>query len=54
MHASMLARLALNEAQQRRAFFEKQLSQVKEKYNEAEQALRATGVSSSILKSSLT
>jgi len=47
----LLARLAVTEAQQRRAFFEKQLSQVKEKVTEAEQALRATGVSSSVLKS---
>jgi uncharacterized protein involved in exopolysaccharide biosynthesis len=47
----LLARLAVTEAQQRRAFFEKQLSQVKEKFTEAEQALRATGVSSSVLKS---
>ena len=50
----LLARLAVTEAQQRRAFFEKQLSQVKEKFTEAEQALRATGVSSSVLKSSPT
>ena len=47
----LLARLAVTEAQQRRAFFEKQLTQVKEKFTEAEQALRATGVSSSVLKS---
>jgi uncharacterized protein involved in exopolysaccharide biosynthesis len=47
----LLARLAVTEAQQRRAFFEKQLSQVKEKFTAAEQALRATGVSSSVLKS---
>jgi len=47
----LLARLAVTEAQQRRAFFEKQLNQVKEKFTEAEQALRATGVSSSVLKS---
>jgi uncharacterized protein involved in exopolysaccharide biosynthesis len=44
----------VTEAQQRRAFFEKQLSQVKEKFTEAEQALRATGVSSSVLKSNPT
>ncbi len=47
----LLAKLAVTEAQQRRAFFEKQLTQVKEKFTEAEQALRATGVSSSVLKS---
>ena len=50
----LLARLAVTEAQQRRAFFEKQLTQVKEKLTEAEQALRATGVSSSVLKSNPT
>jgi tyrosine-protein kinase Etk/Wzc len=50
----LLGRLAVTEAQQRRAFFEKQLSQVKEKFTEAEQALRATGVNSSVLKSSPT
>ena len=47
----LMARLAVTEAQQRRAFFEKQLSQVKGKFTQAEQALRATGVSSSVLKS---
>jgi uncharacterized protein involved in exopolysaccharide biosynthesis len=50
----LLAKLAVTEAQQRRAFFEKQLIQVKEKFTEAEQALRATGVSSSVLKSNPT
>lgn len=50
----LLARLAVTEAQQRRAFFEKQLSQVKEKFTEAELALRATGVSSSVLKANPT
>ena len=50
----LLARLAVTEAQQRRAFFEKQLTQVKEKFTEAEQALRATGVNSSVLKSNPT
>ena len=50
----LLAKLAVTEAQQRRAFFEKQLSQVKEKFTEAEQALRATGVSGSALKSNPT
>ena len=47
----LLARLAVTEAQQRRAFFEKQLDQVKAKFTAAEQALRATGVSTSALKS---
>jgi uncharacterized protein involved in exopolysaccharide biosynthesis len=50
----LLAKLAVTEAQQRRAFFEKQLIQVKEKFTEAEQSLRATGVSSSVLKSNPT
>ena len=47
----LLARLAVTEAQQRRAFFEKQLTQVKDKMIAAEQALRGTGVNSSVLKS---
>ena len=49
---NMLNRLAVTEAQQRRAFFEKQLTQTKEKLTTAEQALRASGVNSSALKSS--
>lgn len=48
----LLGRLAVTEAQQRRMFFEKQLGQVKDKMVAAEQALRATGVSGSVLKSS--
>ncbi|OGB33294.1 MAG: lipopolysaccharide biosynthesis protein [Burkholderiales bacterium RIFCSPLOWO2_12_FULL_61_40] len=47
----MLNRLAITEAQQRRAFFEKQLLQTKDKRTVAEQALRASGVNSSALKS---
>jgi tyrosine-protein kinase Etk/Wzc len=50
----LLARLAVTEAQQRRAFFEKQLSPVQAKMIAAEQALRATGVNSSVLKSNPT
>jgi uncharacterized protein involved in exopolysaccharide biosynthesis len=50
----LLAKLAVTEAQQRRAFFEKQLGQVKDKMIAAEQALRATGVSGSALKSNPT
>ena len=50
----LLAKLAVTEAQQRRAFFEKQLGQVKDKMVAAEQALRATGVSGSALKSNPT
>lgn len=48
----LLDRLAVTEAQQRRAFFEKQLLQTKEKLTVAEQALQASGVNSSALKSS--
>lgn len=47
----LLGKLAVTEAQQRRAFFEKQLLQVKDKMVAAELALRATGVSGSVLKS---
>lgn len=47
----LLGRLALTEAQQRRAFFEKQLGQAKNKLIQAEEALRASGVNSSALKS---
>jgi uncharacterized protein involved in exopolysaccharide biosynthesis len=50
----LLAKLAVTEAQQRRMFFEKQLDQVKDKMIAAEQALRATGVSGSALKSNPT
>jgi uncharacterized protein involved in exopolysaccharide biosynthesis len=48
----LLSRLAVTEAQQRRLFFEKQLSATKEKLIKAELALRSTGVSASVLKSS--
>ncbi len=47
----LLARLAVTEAQQRRVFFEKQLSQAKEQMVQAERTLQATGVSGSDLKS---
>lgn len=47
----LLSRLALTEAQHRRVFFEKQLGQTKDKLSLAEQALRASGVNSSALKS---
>ncbi len=46
----LLDRLAITEAQQRRAFFEKQLSQVKTSLVEAEKKLIATGVNLSVLK----
>jgi uncharacterized protein involved in exopolysaccharide biosynthesis len=48
----LLSRLAVTEAQQRRLFFEKQLTDAKEKLVKAEQALRSSGVSASVLKSS--
>ncbi|WP_457445523.1 GumC family protein [Roseateles sp. P5_E4] len=47
---ALTARLALTEAQQRRVFFEKQLSQVKEKLTTAQQALSATGINIGALK----
>jgi uncharacterized protein involved in exopolysaccharide biosynthesis len=50
----LLAKLAVTEAQQRRAFFEKQLNLVKDKMIAAEQTLRATGISGSTLKSNPT
>jgi len=48
---NMLNRLAVTEAQQRRAFFESQLTQTKTKLTQAEQALQASGVNASALKS---
>lgn len=47
----LLARLAVTEAQQRRVFFEKQLLQAKDGLTAAEQALKASGISDSVLKS---
>jgi tyrosine-protein kinase Etk/Wzc len=47
----LLGKLATTEAQQRRLFFEKQLSLAKDKLIQSEIALRATGVSGSVLKS---
>jgi tyrosine-protein kinase Etk/Wzc len=47
----LLDRLAVTEAQQRRAFFEKQLQQTKIHLTEAEEALRRTGVNETTLKS---
>ncbi|MFM7000906.1 MAG: Wzz/FepE/Etk N-terminal domain-containing protein, partial [Limnohabitans sp.] len=49
--SKLLSRLAVTEAQQRRLFFEKQLNQAKDKLTAAEQALKATGISDSVLKS---
>jgi uncharacterized protein involved in exopolysaccharide biosynthesis len=48
----LLARLAVTEAQQRRMFFEKQLQITKENFTKADLALKSSGVSSSVLKTS--
>jgi tyrosine-protein kinase Etk/Wzc len=48
----LLGRLAVTEAQQRRVFFEKQLTSAKENLTKSEQALKASGVNASALKSS--
>jgi tyrosine-protein kinase Etk/Wzc len=47
----LLAKLATTEAQQRRLFFDKQLTLAKDKLIQSEIALKATGVSGSVLKS---
>ena len=47
----LLNRLAVTEAQQRRLFFEKQLAAAKDNLVKSEQALRATGMSISAIKS---
>ncbi len=47
----LLGKLATTEAQQRRLFFEKQLTFAKDKLIQSEIALKATGVSGSVLKS---
>lgn len=47
----LLGKLATTEAQQRRLFFERQLNQAKDKLIQSEIALKATGVSGSVLKS---
>jgi uncharacterized protein involved in exopolysaccharide biosynthesis len=49
---TLLKRLAITEAQQRRVFFENQLNTAKDKLVKAEQALKASGLNSSALKSS--
>lgn len=49
--AKLLSKLATTEAQQRRQFFEKQLSLAKDKLIQSEIALKDTGVSGSVLKS---
>jgi tyrosine-protein kinase Etk/Wzc len=47
----LMQRMAVTEAQQRRAFFEIQLVSTKDKLTKAEMALRSSGVNSSALKS---
>jgi uncharacterized protein involved in exopolysaccharide biosynthesis len=47
----LLNRIAVTEAQQRRAFFDKQLKQTKDNLTAAQQALNAVGVNVSVLKS---
>lgn len=47
----LLGKLATTEAQQRRLFFEKQLTLAKDKLIQSEIELRATGISGSVLKS---
>jgi uncharacterized protein involved in exopolysaccharide biosynthesis len=49
---NLLGRLAVTEAQQRRMFFEKQLQITKENFTKADLALKSSGVSSSVLKTS--
>lgn len=49
---NLLKRLAITEAQYRRVFFEKQLSEIRGKLAAAEEALRASGVNSSVLRQS--
>jgi tyrosine-protein kinase Etk/Wzc len=49
--SSLLARLAITEAQQRRVFFEAQLTKAKDGLTKAEQALLTTGVSANVIKS---
>ena len=48
----LLNRLAITEAQQRRLFFEKQLTNAKDNLVKSEQALKTSGVNSSALKAS--
>jgi tyrosine-protein kinase Etk/Wzc len=49
---NLLGRLAVTEAQQRRMFFEKQLQVTKESLAKADMALKSSGISGSVLKSS--
>ena len=47
---NLLKRMTITEAQQRRAFFERHLTQTKDKLVAAEQALKGSGVNNSVLK----
>ncbi len=47
----LLDKLAITEAQHRRLFFEKQLTHAKEKLSQSEIVMKATGVSTNVLKS---
>ena len=46
----LMASIAMTEAQQRRVFFEKQLTSAKDNFAKAEQALKSSGIGSAILK----
>ena len=48
--STLLGRLAVTEAQQRRLFFEKQLGNAKDNLIKSEQALKTSGVNSNVLK----
>lgn len=48
----MMGRLALTEAQQRRVYFEKKTAEAKAALDKADQAVQATGISSTAIKSS--
>ena len=48
----LMGRLAVTEAQQRRAFFEHKIQEAKTELAEADKALRSTGINASTLKSS--
>ena len=47
---NLLKRMTITEAQQRRAFFDKQVSVTREKLAQAEQALKTSGINNSLLK----
>jgi tyrosine-protein kinase Etk/Wzc len=49
---SLMNKLALSEAQQRRSFFEKKIKEAKENLSSAEESLRRTGITTGTLKTS--